>query len=236
MKKILVFATAIFGILLLAISTPSCTNPNAYKDFLSSGPLVYPGKPDSIKALTGRYRIMLTWRLISDQTITGAIIYWNNKSDSLIVPITRTQGVDTIKVIIDSLQEQTYDFQVYTFNKAGDRSVVSEISGKSLGENYEATLINWGIVANQVIPVQPPYFKGIIVWDSYNIDGLLGTKIEYVDADNIKRDTLITYDQSTAPTMLDKFVPGDSCMYAAEYIPDSTAIDTFYAAKQAVHF
>ncbi|MBS1606426.1 MAG: DUF4361 domain-containing protein [Bacteroidetes bacterium] len=212
----------------------ACTKYDAYKKYLASGPIVYPGKADSLQARTGRYRVMLSWLLISDPNITGAKVYWNDRQDSLDIPIKRRSGVDTINVIVDKLLEQTYSFDVITYDKEGNQSIPATVSGRVLGTNYEATLTNWKVANSLVSPAISPYSSASVEWNSFYLDGLLGTRVSYTDADGLDRTVLVPSDptgQSSSITdTLDRFVPGSSFSYSTMYLPDATAIDTFYAA------
>ena len=214
----------------------SCTKPDEYKKYLASGPQVYPGNADSLQAVSGRYRVQLTWQLISDPTITKAVVFWNDRKDSLLVPIKRTDGVDTIKVIIDKLLEQTYTFEVFTYDKEGHRSVGNVVSGRALGTNFEAALNNWSVTQSSTIKAAPPYSAAVVVWNAFFIKGLLGAKITYKDADGKQRSLFVPADSAdqtpVVTSMLDKFVPGESFGYSTAYLAEAGSIDTFFAARQ----
>jgi len=229
-KNIILLLLCIAGLL------QACTKYDAYKKYLASGPMVYPGKADSLQARTGRYRLMLSWLLISDPNITRAKVYWNDREDSLDIPIKRGSGIDTIKVIIDKLQEQTYTFDVFTYDKEGNQSVPSSVSGRVLGTNYEATLINWKVGQSLISPSVSPYSAASVDWNSFYLDGLLGTSVSYTDADGADRTVVVPSDttgqSSSVHSTFDKFVPGSSFSYSTMYLPDATAIDTFYAAAE----
>src|SRR6266699_1325579 len=98
-----------FGILVIASLLAACTKlADSYKDFTGNGEIYYPGKADSLKIYPGRNRIMLTWLLVSDPKITKTTLYWHNKADSVVIPIQRSAGVDTIKKMLSPMPEGTY--------------------------------------------------------------------------------------------------------------------------------
>lgn len=235
MKRQIIYIVMIAVVVQLSFFA-SCTKPDDYKKYLASGPQVYPGNADSLQALSGRYRIQLSWLLISDPTITKSIVFWNDGKDSLIVPVKRTDDVDTVRVIIDNLEEQTYTFEVFTYDKAGHKSVGSAVSGRVLGSNYEATLNNWTVVQSAMIPAAPPYSAAVVVWNTFYVKGLIGTKVKYKDADGNQRFLFVPADStgqtSAATSLLDKFVPGDSFTYSTMYSGETGSIDTFYATWQ----
>jgi hypothetical protein len=214
----------------------SCSKEDDYKKYLEGGAIRYPGKADSIKVHSGRNRILLTFLLLSDPNITSAKIYWNLRADSVEVPVIRTDNVDTVKVMIDSLDEGIYDFEIYTFDKWGNKSVPNYGVGKSYGVLYESTLVNRGIVLTQVIPNAPPYTDAMIVWSNLfdPQSGMIGTQINYTDMDNAAQQQFAPSDTTQNPTFLRKFAKGNSFTYKTMYVPDSLAIDTFYAPSLTI--
>lgn len=211
----------------------SCRKSDEYKKYLAGGPAVYTGKADTLRAYSGRYRIMLSWLLTSDQTIRQATVYWNDRHDSLLVPIKRSGGVDTIRVIIPNLLEQSYSFEVVTSDGQGHHSVPNSVTGQALGTNYELTLNNWDILDAKVAPAAPPYYQAYITFNSFYLQGLNGVAIDYKDADNVAHTRFVPSDpsgQNTSITAtLEKFTPGSSFTYRTMFLPDSMAIDTFYS-------
>ncbi len=67
--------------------------------------------------------MQLSWLLISDPKISRAKIYWNNHKDSAMLDIKRTSGVDTIRYVINNIEERAYTFEVYNFDRDGNTSV-----------------------------------------------------------------------------------------------------------------
>lgn len=237
MNKPIIYIVMIALIVCSSVFT-SCTKPDDYKKYLASGPQVYPGNADSLQAVSGRYRVQLSWQLISDPTITKAIVFWNDRKDSIVVPIKRTDGVDTIKVMIDKLLEQTYTFDVFTYDKEGHQSVGNTVSGRVLGSNFEATLNNWQVTQSSMIKAAPPYSAAVVIWNTFYLKGLLGAKIKYKDADGSQQLLFVPADSTgqtpVVTTMLEKFVPGQSFNYSTVYLAETGSIDTFYAAWQTV--
>jgi hypothetical protein len=227
----------LFYIVILAVvsATTSCSKEDDYKKYLGDAPLVYPGKVDSLKAYPGKNRIMLTWLLLSDPTIVKAKVFWNNRADTAVFPIIRKNGVDTIKAIINNLEERDYFFEVFTYDKNGNESVPAEIKGMVYGAKYEASLLHRILLTSMVIPTGPATYNGMLIWDKFNQgEGIIGTKLEYTNANNQAVSLSFpagNYDQQLM-TLLPDFVKGNSLSYTTLYKPDMQALDTFYAAKE----
>src|SRR3546814_15275803 len=63
------------------------------------------GRVDSVETFAGYKRVGLSWLLISDPKITYCKIVWNNGADSIRIPVTRSNGIDTIRTVVDNLAE-----------------------------------------------------------------------------------------------------------------------------------
>src|SRR3546814_17804617 len=76
---------------------------------------------DSLVIRPGYKRVELSWLALSDPTVTKAMVYWNNGRDSVEVPINKTTGIDTVRVMIDNLQERIYTFEIVTYDNDGHK-------------------------------------------------------------------------------------------------------------------
>lgn len=199
-----------------------------YKDFAPGGEIVYAGKPDSVKVFPGNGRIQLYWLLTSDATIENSRIYWNRGRDSLNVTVKRTNGVDTIKVMLDNMEEGPYTFQVYNYNSRGNRSIKAEINGDVYGEFYERTLLNRLIKAKKVI-------NGQLKLDWQDVDSRsVGVRIYYKDASGADKTWLVPATEKS--TLLTELPLNNTFEYHTLYKPIATALDTFEAARVTVNF
>lgn len=210
----------------------ACSKMDEYKDkFLAGGEIQYTGKADSVKFHSGYNRVQLSWLILSDPKVSRAKVYWNYRRDSVEIAINRTTNVDTVRLLIKNLPEGTYDFEIFTFDKAGHSSIPSPINGKIYGERYEATLLPRGIdYANSGIGSMddPDYHLGIITWRAFSAtDGVIGMEMKYTDEDD--NDQSVITPAEEMKSYLPKYLPGSDISFRTLYQPDSLAIDTFYS-------
>ncbi|PWG79388.1 DUF4998 domain-containing protein [Pararcticibacter amylolyticus] len=213
-----------------------CTKEDEYKKYIEGGERVYAGRPDSLHIHSGKNRAMLSWLLIADPKIVSSKIRWNNGKDSLLVPVTRTSGIDTIEVMIGNLPEGTYNFDVTNYDKLGNVSVPRYISGKTYGEKYESFLFNRGIRVTSKIMKGPEEFNLMIVWNEYVADlkdFMVATVVSYIDIFGVPHQVKVDA-KSNVPTILPDFKAGESFSYRSLYLPDSLAIDTFATRPSTV--
>lgn len=122
---------------------------STYKEFL--GPeRIYVAKADSMHAYGGRNRVLLEWLLISDPKVATYKVFWNNGRDSAETQVQKTTNVDTVRLLLDQMAEGAYFFDVYAFDKEGNRSVKNTVYGKVYGTNYQHALLARGVRSVEV--------------------------------------------------------------------------------------
>jgi hypothetical protein len=62
----------------------SCTKWDDYKKYTADGEIIYAGKLDSVKVLSGKNRVRVVGKLNADPKISSVKIFWNQNADSLV--------------------------------------------------------------------------------------------------------------------------------------------------------
>jgi hypothetical protein len=230
LKGFLLFAL-IFTTVILCLNSCSKMADN-YKPYIKNGEQIFTGKVDSLVAFPGKNRLQLRWLLVSDPKITKCKVFWNNGADSLLVPVQKSDGTDTIKVNINNLTEGLYTLDVYTYDEAGHSSVKAEVTGTVYGENYINSISNRALDSAIYYPdtkdVEIKWFgigQGAVVMDLEYTDSLgnlvkkqikSATSYSGVPLGFAETDTLHAFQDST------------TFKYRTGYLPVDNAIDTFY--------
>lgn len=211
---------SLLGLIVYCLS--SCSKmDDTYKDFLKGGEILYLGKADSVKAYAGKNRIKIAWLLPGDPKVTGAVIYWNNKADSAKVTFPKPSLTDTISVMINNLAEKSYDFEIYTYDDLGHKSLKVNASANSYGDNYISTLY-----PRPVNTVVMDGSNGIVTWLGASSESI-GIELNYTDNTKALRKIFIPSD--SVKTTLAAYKPNSFFTYRSLYIPDTLSIDTFYS-------
>lgn len=228
MKKYIIQAMAIAGLFMWTIS--SCRKADDYKKYLADGEIIYPAKPDSIGVNPGEERIMLSW-VKSDPKVVRYVIYWGLGTDSL--EVTReqlsplSQG-DTVRVVINDLEEADYEFEVVSLDADNNRSVKTAVRGRVYGELYRSTLA-------------PRLPRGITFIDGddfanlwwYSADSAdVGLEIRYTNG--LNKQVVKHVAPNKLVSTLEEYKEGTEIQYRSLFIPDSAALDTFYTAYQTI--
>jgi len=221
-----------FSILaILIISMAGCSKMDStYQDFWKNGEKVYPASPDSLKVYPGKNRIKLTWLILGDPTVSKAKIFWNNGTDSLEVPVSRTGSkVDTVKVLLENMQEGLYTFNIYAYDEKGHSSVEASAVGKVYGDAYANSLL--------IRIINSAFFLDDslrVVWGDPADQTSLGSEIVYTDTSGTSRHLIVPATADTTVLLDYDFNAEPTFRYRTLFLPDSMAIDTFYTAFKTI--
>ena len=206
-------------VFILFSSFLSCAKWDEFKEYIKDGEIVYVGKLDSVKVLSGNERVMIEALVKPDPKISKALIKWNDGRDSVLLDITDR---DRIAHYIP-IPEGIVSFELYTIDINGNRSVSVPAIGRAYGPRYSAGLSN-RLTTNAII--EPD--KAIIDWQEMDLSaGPTATEVRYQSTDGATKTikvgitephTIITDLAESAKTVL----------YRTLFLPQPTSIDTFY--------
>ncbi|MEC3881655.1 DUF4998 domain-containing protein [Parapedobacter sp. 10938] len=213
--------------LMASVALFACRKSDDYKKYMAGGEIVYPAKADSINVHPGDSRIMLSW-IRTDPRVTHYQVYWNLGTDSIRVEVPMNgseDGVDTVEAWIEGLEEVEYEFDVVSFDEDGNQSVKSSVAGRVYGDNYAGTLLNRGIQSIQVSPLESTAQISWFAADSTDI----AVEVTYTDVENNSRKVILP--NTGKPDTVTRYKPGTDFSYRTLFLPDSLAVDTFYASS-----
>lgn len=192
-----------------------------HQDFLEGGEIIYTGKVDSVKVFAGRNRIQLSWLLLSDPRITRCKLQWNEGANSLDIPVQRTAGVDTVRILLPDLEERTYTFEMSTYDDAGHSSVKVAAIGTVYGEKYAKTLFNRPVKSHSFIVND----TARVTWSGANTQNIR-VEVSYTGKSGAQH--TVNVNRTDAECKLPDFLKGNAITYRTVYLPEPNAIDTFY--------
>lgn len=218
MKKIFNSLPFVAVLLLLV----SCENfMDIHKEYVKNGEIIYAPKTDSISFESGKNRIKVKFWLYNSPNVETVDIFWNNYKDSTIVPVSPSAGLDSMSVVINGLEEGPYNFSVRTTDNFGNKSLYVDGFATSYGDIFQSGLQNRRMKEEVVITET----QGEISWFAAS-EVLIGTEVRY---------TTKTGETKTILTKGNEFIsacpdakPNTTFEHRSMYLPDATAIDTFY--------
>ncbi len=195
-----------------------------YREFLRDGEVIYVGTADSVGVFPGKNRLKMRF-LISDPTATGVRILWNNKTDSLVIPVQRIYQTDTIATELTGLSEGSYSFDIITFDEDGNTSVKVNAVGNVYGEHYANSLLDTPVKGAYVNEADETSVD--VHWGAAD-ETSLGSEVIYTDS--FDETHMLFVPSGEQVTVLTNYLHGSSFQYRTLYLPEKTAIDTFYTA------
>lgn len=221
--KIIKYLTYLF-LISAGLWVSSCKKMDDYKKFLAGGEIKYPGKVDSVIVHSGKNRIILSLILGSDPSVTKVRAYWKNRGDSVEIDVARSTGIDTVNMMISNLSEGIYNFELFTYDSKGNKSVVKNTSSTVYGSTYEGSLLDRPLSSAAC---------GDIKWGTATAE-MLGVEVSYTDNSNISHK--LSVPNSELKTTLLNLGSDAKFDYRTMYIPNPLAIDTFYTASKTIIF
>lgn len=218
-----------FSAIVIIIS--ACSKIDDYKEkYMAGGSIIYSGKMDSVMIFSGRNRVKLTGLFTSDPNIVKYRVFTNSRQDSVEVHVKRTSGVDTANLIIPNLSEGTQSFEIRTYDAAGNSSVPVFVTANVYGANYQSSLVNRG-VADASLQNDG---SARISWADVSGDaGVINMEVNYTDTAGMVHDTIFPSVAAGFVTNLPAIKLGSTFSYKTAFLPNPTAIDTFYTDFQS---
>jgi hypothetical protein len=234
MRSIMKYISGNWATTLLAICSiilfSSCSDMTEYEKFIEDGEITYTGKADSLTIYSGKNRVLVEALLIADPKITEARIYWDGDRDSVVVPIDRSEGVDTLRTYINDITEQVHNFKVVTYNRKGDPSVPVFETGTVYGDRYRLSLLNRPVVTNELFADNGT--ANLQYGEVDRTSGAFESEIKYTTADGDQE--IVTLSVDEPQIQLENYELGTEFETRTLYLPDSTSIDTFYTDYRSV--
>lgn len=201
---------------------------DVHKQFVGDGEITYIAKADSIRTRGGLNRIELSWLFTSDPKISKYKVYWNNRRDSIVNDFQRSPEVDTVRLMLNNMTEGTYHFEVYTFDNAGHSSVKAEVVGRVYGEQYQSALLSRALRGSTRFGNDR-----MLNWIPAD-EALVRSELSYTDGNGELQELRI--DKAAETTLLENIPLAADMKLRSVFLPDTTALDTFYTEVEIVSY
>jgi hypothetical protein len=192
---------------------------DTHQEYLKGGEKIYAPKVDSLVFRNGKERAQLWFWLLESPNVRSVDIFWNAYTDSLIVPVTPSTGLDSLMVYVPLTEERSYTLYVRTTDIFGNHSLAEMGSATSYGAIYESTLANRGVKSAETAGSTTE-----IQW--YGItDGYVCSEVRYTGVNGEMR-TVRALPNETS-TLCPDAKAGSAYAHRSLYVP-ANSIDTFY--------
>ncbi len=217
----------IYSFVAVLVITSSCSDMNALHDvYLKRGETIYTGRVDSARVFAGKNRVLLRY-WSSDIKAANLLVYWLSRTDSVLLSIPEKLANNPVDVYISELPEGSLYFELFTLNKnLKNRSIDYNIGGNVYGDKYQETLLDRTIKTKVFDPMTGQL---TITWLG-SVENAVGCDIEFSDINGstIKQRIPITENNTVLNNV------AGSLKYRTLFLPEATAIDTFYTDYKSV--
>lgn len=183
--------------------------------------------PEALAIRSGDGRVGLEWDYPTDANVVSYKIFWDTKNDSLSGNFSGDETEDP-NVVINDLEERSYKFEVYQYDKENNSSDKATAQANVFGEQYRSGLINRPVEEVNDLPDD----ELEIIWGDSAGSGFLFAEIQYED--KAGEETIVKSDKEATSEILTNFPAGNDIQVRSAFIPQSTAIDTFYTDFQKI--
>ena len=224
MKQIIKLAAVVSVVLCGA-----CTDMfHTVQGYLDEGEYLYASKIDSLKALSGDERALITGLLMYGYDTKECVIRWQPGDGEAVVPIQRQEPVEKFEYSVTDLTDGYYIFEVTTFDNEGTPSLVQTLNARVYGDVYRNSLRARGVDnAKQDDESVVVTLTGVLQ-DSYK------SVIIYRDKAGAeqRRDIAVT-DMSVT---IEDWESEGAYVIETYYLPNETAVDLFKVESETFYF
>ena len=215
-------------LLLLIIVVSACSDMNDLHDiYLRNGEITYVGRIDSIKSFGGQDRALIQY-WITDPRVKNLHLFWNQRRDSIVVPVPAHDPADSLEVIIGDgngvIAEGEHTIFIYSHDDRGHRSIVFESLISVYGDRYQASLINRPVSSTELNENS----NLVINWEGSLSSDEIGILISYLDNNDNPIESFIASETLANPVVFDNVNITQPISYRTMFVPGESAIDTFY--------
>jgi hypothetical protein len=146
-----------------------------HKNYIADGEIFYLTSPDSIVFLSDNYSVLIKIWMYNAPNVKKVRIYWDNETDSLLVPVVFNNGVDSVDIHLPDLEERTYTFTVYMEDDFGNKSIPVTGSCSTVGNIW----LN-NMQSRSIEHVSAYQNENIIYWN-VTPEYVYFTEVEYED-------------------------------------------------------
>lgn len=219
----------------IAAAATACSGPiDPVEKFTDGEEIRYAGKANDLTYVTGKDRLAINFVLGPDPNVTEAKIFWNLQKESVTIPIDRSALTDNVvSQVIENLPENTYNFEVYTYDRFGNSSVPAYITGKTYGHRYESTLLTRGIAETRCVNLAKDV--ELVLGDTIPSNYAKGMELTYFKTSGEKVVAMIPNsepDEKGAPVQVSTYLMTDfdysqPISYRSLFTPEENSLDVF---------
>ncbi|MBP9986370.1 MAG: hypothetical protein KBT44_00405 [Bacteroidales bacterium] len=171
----------------------------------------------NVVANGGKGRVQIAGEFNYGMSTTKCVVSWTPGDGSQEFPVTRVNEAEPYSCIVTDLPEGTYEFTVVTYDTENNSSDPVKVTGKSYGNEYEATLA--------AVATSCALSGNDVVVSFGSAAGATANKLTYPDSN----DQPVSVDVTEASVTLTDWKSNGEYTVSTTFKPEANAIDEFVA-------
>lgn len=214
-------------LLVLVLGIISCQDMDeVHEQYVADGEIIYTNKVDSLTTFAGKNRVKISGYITGGFNVNEVVVTWNKGLNQQVFPYQKSdEETDPIDLIVTNLDEDNYEFNIYSKDEDGNKSIPVVVFGSAYGENYQSNL--------------EPRAVNKVSFDETNAEIVLAlsselqrdTEFRFTDTNNTEN--IITVSAEDNQVILKNISLNNPISYRTYYVPtqavegEETSIDQF---------
>ncbi len=180
--------------LLLIIIAFGCSDMETIQEEYLQGETIYAGKLDSLEVLNGykRVKIIGLTRFLGNSN--ECTVTWEDQSRVFTI---EKDGSEKFEMILDSLEERSYEFSVFTKDDMGNKSVIQNARGRAVGDIFKSTQ-----KTRRITDVEFADENTFINWaDQAESEFVIFTELKYANNNDEMTTVIVSAEDSQTPLL-----------------------------------
>ena len=170
----------------------------------------------------GENRVKIEGTVPAGADIEEVVVYWNDRANSLRIPISPSNEEQQFSEYIPNLEERVYTFEMQTSDGSGSGSAIVTGASEVYGASYRNTLLNRP-VSNSTLAQS----KLDIQFDGMDFStGPIGIELSYENTSGELQNVFFPISQDRV--ILNDYKRNTNYKYRTVFVPSPLAVDTFY--------
>ncbi|MCC4213972.1 DUF4998 domain-containing protein [Leeuwenhoekiella parthenopeia] len=176
----------------------------------------------------GENRVKIEGTVPAEADIEEVVVYWNDRANSLRIPISPSNEEQQFSEYIPNLEERVYTFEMQTSDGSGSGSAIVTGASEVYGASYRNTLLNRP-VSNSTLAQS----KLDIQFDGMDFStGPIGIELSYENTSGELQNVFFPISQDRV--ILNDYKRNTNYKYRTVFVPSPLAVDTFYIDYNSV--
>lgn len=218
MKRFKIYSTLVAVI--LSVLMFSCNDMNEFHEkYTDSGEVIYAKTLDSIYSRAGNKRIEIIATITNAFNVKTIDVSWDNGKESKTFDYVKKNKCDTLSLMIDNLQEGSYEFEVKFKDKDGNSSISTLLLASAYGNTFNKNIAHRSLGTFM--------YDGKDVTLNWSVASEVDkvSEISYTNTSN--KVVVLPLMPKSSSIVLEDFKLDGETKYRTYQVPESTAIDSF---------